>query len=93
MVHMENIAPLVMFISKFNIILSFQNVKNVDIVYIFLILSMIFFEQFFPFQTFPIPPFFVMAPHFLAFLPILKNILQPSPYAHFGEVLSSLTKK
>ena len=30
-VHIENIVPLVMFIEKFNVVLSFHNLKNVDI--------------------------------------------------------------
>ena len=29
----ENIVPPVMFIDKFNVVLSFQNLKNVDILY------------------------------------------------------------
>ena len=30
-VHIENIVPLVMFIEKFDVVLSFHNLKNVDI--------------------------------------------------------------
>ena len=37
-IHTENIASLVMFINKFNIMLSFQNLKKFDIVYMVLVL-------------------------------------------------------
>ena len=39
---MKNIVVLVTFIIKFNVALSFQNVKNVDIVYNFSIYDFIF---------------------------------------------------
>ena len=77
-----------MFINKFNVVVFFQNMKNVDIVFIFIFLwtSRIFFtrsiflpEVFFPFNTFPT--------RFLPFQSMLNNFLHSSSYVHFWEVL------
>ena len=60
-----------MFINKFNVILCFQKLKNVDIVYIYLKLKIVFFFHF-PFFMTPLcitPPF----AHFWEVLPPLRN--------------------
>ena len=87
-VHIDITVLLVTCSDKYNAVLSFQNLKNTDIVYICFINKIflsIFIKQYFPFQEFPIPPFWHPSP-------ILKNFLYPSYYAHFREILSPFTK-
>ena len=79
-VPIENIVLPVMFINKLNVVLSFQNLKNNDIIYIFIYIFF-FAKQFFHFQTFPIFPFYNSA--FLTSFPILNIFLHPCSYASF----------
>ena len=47
-----------MFINKSNVVLLLQNLKNIDIAFIFLINDSIFFaKQFFPLKQFQFAPF------------------------------------
>lgn len=92
---MKNIVVLVTFIIKFNVALSFQNVKNVDIVYNFSIYDFIFIiffqhSNFFTLKDFHSSKF--KKTHFLPIFPILKNCSYPSTYAYFWEGQSHLTK-
>ena len=62
------------------------------ILYNFAISIIFLAKQVFPFQVYSISSLFMTLP-LLAPLPILKNFLQPSPYAHFWEVLFLLNKR
>ena len=89
--HVETFVPLVMFINKFNVVLCFQNLKSIDIVYIFIIYEfflLIYTKHFFPFQTFPLPCFYDLLPPF-GILPHFKETFAPIP---FWRVLSPLKK-
>ena len=93
MVHINITLLLKICIAKFNVVLSFQNFPNVDIVYIcfmndFFFISYFYFLQsiFFAFKSFPYPTY-------LASLPVLKNFLYHFPCAHFSKVLSPLIKE
>ena len=72
---------------KFNVVLTFQNLKNVDFVYICFINEFLylFSQKIFSFQKFSITPLLVS-------LPSLKNFLYPSAFAHFGEFLYTLNR-
>ena len=80
-----------MFINKLDVVLSFQNLKNIDIACIFFIAEsfLFLFSQsiFLYFKHFPRPHFCDLS-SFLTYLPILKNYLHPTPYAHSREVIS-----
>ena len=89
--HVETFVPLVMFINKFNVVLCFQNLKSIDIVYIFIIYEfflLIYAKHFFPFQTFPLPCFYDLLPPF-GILPHFKETFAPIP---LWRVLSPLKK-
>ena len=79
-------------VNKFNVVLSFQNLKNVALVLFFLINDFFFIlvlvKQCFALQTFPAPPFCNLSP-FIDIPPHLKNFLHPSPYFHFWEAAPS----
>ena len=72
--HIENIVPPVMFIDKFNVVLSFQNLKNVDILY-----DILFMKQVFLFQKSLIPPFYDHISPFLECFPLCSLLESPSP--------------
>ena len=76
-------------ISKFS--KSFQNLKNVDIVCIFLLINSFSYFRKANFCILNISHTPTICDHFFSFLayhPILKNHLHPPPYAHFWEVIS-----
>ena len=75
-----------MLINKFNEVLSFQNLKNVDIVYIFF-----YYISFYSCFRKAISCISLLAYDFfffLAYLTVLKDFLNSSLYAHFWEVKS-----
>ena len=72
-----------MFINKFNVVLSFKNLKNVGIVYIFFYINEIcqfLFSQS-NFLHFKYPPF-------LAYLPVLKNLPSSSFFESHSPTLT-----
>ena len=72
--HIENIVPPVLFIDKFNVVLSFQNLKNVDILY-----DILFTKQVCLFQKSLIPPFYDHISPFLECFPLCSLLESPSP--------------
>ena len=65
-VHIENHVPLVIFIDKFNVVFSFQTLRNVDTVYIFFVNDFLIFfflqNNISPFKHIPSSLFFVTPP-------------------------------
>ena len=76
-VHVENIVPVVMFIDKLNVKLSFQHLKYVDIVFLYNFQKSFFRKAIFSVSIISHSPFLAS-----------KNFLYPSFYVQFWEALS-----
>ena len=84
MVHIDLTVLLVTCIDKLNVVLPFRNLKNIYVVNFCFVNNFlsIFTKQFFPFQKFPIPPFFGISPYskkFFVSLSLCSFLGSPPP--------------